>query len=224
MPCSDCLTPTLHVRTTTPFSLLRHTGHTINLFHLSVSLFLSFLSRRAGEVHPFAKDFPDLPHISPPSLIHGPRPNQPFLSEIFRRPRACTSLHLTPPQSFPRPEEVHRPIPGTCSTLPLVPFFSDQTGDGRGWKSLYHTREQAGSTSSKRMMLLSFFYLWLLDFSMTVRIEKEISTERSYKRIFTVYRCKIQSNNTVLFSFNVTRDCNNKWWKFSSVEAKIIWI
>lgn len=106
---------------------------------------------RALEVcAPFAKDFPDFPHPFHPHLL--PRPDQPFLSEIFRRPRACTSLHLTPRSSSS--EQVRRPIPGTCSTLPLVLFFPGPRGTKNG-KSLYHTRDHtSGHHLEERGVLL----------------------------------------------------------------------
>jgi len=88
-------------RTTTPFS--SPAAHTISHFYLSHS----FFSAEKGGA-PFAKDFLNLSHLHPSRLtsypILRPRPDQPFLSEIFRRPRACTSLHLTP-WSSPRPRK-----------------------------------------------------------------------------------------------------------------------
>lgn len=143
-------------RTTTPFS--PSTVHTINLSSLlpsfalthSLSLSLPFPpsspssfvylanspsfstvplggTARVGGVHPLPRTFRISLMLSSSTSSHLlPRPDQPFLSEIFRRPRACTSLHLTPRSSSA--EHVRRPIPGTCSTLPLALFFSRSCG------------------------------------------------------------------------------------------------
>lgn len=104
IPCSDCLTPTLHVRTTErpPPVLFAGSAHDQPL--LSFSLVPLSEKPRATEGAPFAKDFPGLSQLPPPRSypILRPRPDQPSLSEIFRRSRACTSLHLTP-WSSPRP-------------------------------------------------------------------------------------------------------------------------
>lgn len=105
IPCSDCLTPTLHVRTTErppPFS--SPVAHTINHFYLS----LSFLSEkpRATRGCTLCQGLSGSLPLPPPRSypILRPRPDQPSLSEIFRRSRACTSLHLTP-WSSPRPRK-----------------------------------------------------------------------------------------------------------------------
>lgn len=69
IPCSDCLTPTLRVRTTErPPRSLPPVAHTINHFYLSLSFL--FEKPRATGGAPFAKDFPGLSHFHP----HVPTP------------------------------------------------------------------------------------------------------------------------------------------------------
>lgn len=144
-------------RTTTPFS--SPVAHTINHFYLSLSL--SFLSEkpRATEGCTLCQGLSGSLPLPPPRSypILRPRPDQPSLSEIFRRSRACTSLHLTP-WSSPRPRKcagqsrAHVRHFHSCHSSRIRPGR-----DGRGGKSLYHTREQTGC--SKKRVLLPFFPL-----------------------------------------------------------------
>jgi len=179
MPCSDCLTPTLHVRTTErpPRFLLWHSAHDQPLSSFSLSHF-SRRSRDAPERCTLRQGLSGSP--TSPSPILRPRPNQPFLSEIFRRPRACTSLHLTPPPSFPRSRKragqsrAHVRHFHSCHSSRIRP---GGWGNAReAWEiSLSYSRASEFYIGENDVTL--FFSLQPLDFNVTVRIEKEISIE-----------------------------------------------
>ncbi|TGZ57258.1 Uncharacterized protein DBV15_10396 [Temnothorax longispinosus] len=51
---------------------------------------------------------------------------------------------------FSTAEEVRRPIPGTCSTLPLVPFFSDQAGERRARREISLSYSRASRLLEKK--------------------------------------------------------------------------
>lgn len=178
MPCSDCLTPTLHVRTTErpPRSLFTGSAHdqpfpSFSLVPLRETArwrctLCQGLSRSLSYLHlPLPTSYP----------ILRSRPDQPFLSEIFRRPRACTSLHLTS-WSSPRPRKC-----AGQSRAHVRHFHSYHSSrirlgrDGRDGRSLYHTHEQAGS--SRKGVLLPFSSLTIGFACDDDRTEKEISIE-----------------------------------------------
>lgn len=130
---------------------------------------------------------PPSPPTSHPILRS--RPDQPFLSEIFRRPRACTSLHLTSWTS-PRPRKRAGQSRGTCSTLPLVPFFSDlaagETGETEDLFIMLANKQAPLEEKGVTPSLFSSFDHWIcVD-----------DRERNFHRMqlstshFAVYRCE----------------------------------
>ncbi|EGI60453.1 hypothetical protein G5I_11276 [Acromyrmex echinatior] len=80
-------------------------------------------------------------------------------------------MYIFAPDSleFSTAEKVHRPIPGTCSTLPLMLFFSDQAGVKRArWEISLSYSRASGLEQGKECY--SFFY------SLTVGFQRALTT------------------------------------------------
>lgn len=196
MPCSDCLTPTLHVRTTERPPVL-FTGGAHDQPFLSFSLVpLRETARRryilcqglSGSLPPSPP-----PHVLPhPSFASWP-------AVPFRNISTSTRMYILAPDfsEFSTAEVARRPIPGTCSTLPLVPFFLDQTGrETIDTGDLFIILASKQAAREKGCYSL-FFPLWTVGFALRRRdgIGKEISVEWSWARaIFAVYRCRMKDS------------------------------